>query len=180
MPFLTVITRHMPSRPNMLKVNQASLAMQSDPDYDQVLIVDHDKKGQGWASQQMALVKPKGKYVLILDDDDIMLNYDGIKILKAACTSDPPMLIFKGWVDGFGILPPPNVWEADPGMGQIAVFCYILRHDLWQEFTQQVASPEYHNDFILFHAAFKKYPSLVKWQDKLICATMRRSTGRPE
>lgn len=179
-PFLTVITRHMPSRPNMLEVNQASLAMQSDPDYEQILIVDREHKGQAWASEQMAKVKPKGKYVLILDDDDIMLNADGIKILKQACTSDPMLIIFKGYVQGFDILPPPNVWQEDPGLGQIAVFCYLLKADVFQEFTKQVASPEYSNDFTLFHAAYRKYIKLTKWSDNLICATMRRSMGKPE
>jgi len=110
----------------------------------------------------------------------VMLNADGIKILKAAATSDPPMIIFKGYVNGFGILPPPNVWQQTPGLGQIAVFCYILRSDLFVEFADTAARPEYHNDFLLFHAAFKKYPTLVKWSDRLICATMRRSRGAPE
>ena len=39
-PFLSVITRHMPEREQLMRRNRASLLSQSDPDYEQIVITD--------------------------------------------------------------------------------------------------------------------------------------------
>ena len=39
-PFLTIVTRHLAGREELLENNQASLAAQTDQDFEQILIVD--------------------------------------------------------------------------------------------------------------------------------------------
>lgn len=51
MSFLTVITRTY-KRPGLLARNQASLAAQTDPDFEQILLVDDAGRGVAWANAQ--------------------------------------------------------------------------------------------------------------------------------
>jgi len=81
--YLTVVTRCY-KRKEKLGINQQSLFNQSDGDWDQVCIhgeVDVGlHKANGLLHKHRHLVK--GKYVLLLDDDDKLTDNDFVKKLK--------------------------------------------------------------------------------------------------
>jgi hypothetical protein len=164
----------------MIKVNQASLAMQSDQDYEQIMLVDNQERGIAYANRLMAdsVDRIKGEYVLILDDDDLMINAEGIATLRLATKNKPVMVIFRGWING--LIPSDDFWLQPPRMGQIGVFCYILRADIFREHSQEVGRPEYHNDYLLVKSVYERHEHDVAWKDRLICMSMRRSNERPE
>ena len=83
-PFLTIVTRCY-KRPKALQKNIRSLKAQTDPDYEQVFIID--KEGYGLAAADQALNKYRdincGDYIMVLDDDDIVIDPQFIEKLKS-------------------------------------------------------------------------------------------------
>lgn len=183
MAFLDVLTRHMPHKPerkHMFRANHACLQAQSDPDFKSWLLVDD--KGRGWKFAAQLLVeaapKLKSEYVLILDDDDLMINADGICLLKEAAQSKPAAVIFKGWHgDRLGVLPGVDVWLKRPRLGTIGSFDFIIRRDLFGELAEAAVSYGYGNDFGIIDGVFEQGLPVV-WLDVLVCAVMRRSLGQ--
>lgn len=179
MAFLDILTRHLPRRKMMLRANDACLKAQSDPDYKQWILAD--EQGRGWqhAAQLLVDVAPKlkGDYVLILDDDDLMINADGICLLKEAALTRPGAVIFRGWHGDLGILPGPNGWMRRPFLGGIGSFDFIIRRDVFCDLIGQSVGGGYGNDFALINGVFEADLPVV-WLDTLICAVMRRSRGQ--
>ena len=73
--FLQIITR-VYRRPKMLMANIKSLEAQSDPDWEQTMIVDGEGRGVGDAQAALANFSPyvSGQYIWILDDDDLCVR----------------------------------------------------------------------------------------------------------
>ena len=161
MAFLDVLTRHMPQSPArkyMLRANHACLQAQSDPDYKHWLLTD--EVGQGWqhAAETLVTVAPKlkSRYVMILDDDDLMINWDGIRLLKGAAESNPAAVICRGWHGDLGVLPGPDAWERRPRLGTIGSFDFIIRRDLFGELAAGAVSGGYCNDFFIIDGIFER------------------------
>jgi len=177
--FLSILTRHLPQRAAMLKINKASLAMQSCQDFEQLLAIDG--LGQGWkhAAEMLADMArdATGDYVLILDDDDIMLNADGVKLIKEAAGSAPAAVIFRGYHADLGILPNDNIWMRRPGLAQIGSFDFITRRDVFCDLVETAVSNGYTNDFGIIDGVFERGLP-VTWLNVLVCAVMRRSRGQ--
>jgi hypothetical protein len=202
MAFLSVITRHMPSRADFLALNQASLRLQSDPDYEQVVVVD--ELGQGWHYANLMLVeavrptpptpdpgrmpcaptgggKVSGRYVLVLDDDDMLINAQAIERLKKATAGDPPGVIWRAWHSDAGILPDNGHWKQAPALGFIGACGFCLRTDVFREsilaINQGGYVGHYASDYDLIHEAFRRYGEQIAWLDELMCWAIRRSHG---
>jgi len=185
--FLTVVTRHMPARWQLLERNTASLHAQSDPDYSQVTLVDELGSGFERANELLAMAAPMvtGRYVLILDDDDVMEAADGIAALKAAVvdnigahpgTYGPPAIIFRGRHADLGVLPVRS-WQARPQVGDIGSFDFILRADVYREFARARGASAYAQDHALIEAVYDRHAPEIVWLDKVICAADRRRMG---
>lgn len=181
MAFLSVITRHLNSRPNMLKINQASLRMQSDLDYEQIIQVD--EIGRGWQyahiMQQQAALKAQGDYVLTLDDDDILINADAIRLWKEATKNNPPGVIHQSWIGDLGPLPDAAHWQKRPEMGFIGSDSFILRKDILIEYLGQIEG-HYASDYDLIWPIYRDHGSEIVWLEQILCWTIRRSIGRGE
>lgn len=195
-PFLTIITRHMPARAELLKRNQASLKAQTDPDYEQIVLTDNVPGGGGWGYARQMLIdgsmKARGRYVLVLDDDDMMRAIDGVAMLKAAVGLTPTPLvpqykivIFRGWHGvELGTLPRTH-WQQAPVQGDIGCFDFILRRDVFRECVLVRGQSDYAHDFDIIAAAYAKYGSTgsptggdVVWLDQVICAADKRRMGQ--
>jgi hypothetical protein len=179
MAFLDILTRHMPQRKYMLRANDACLKAQSDPDFKQWVLVDEKRRGWQHAAAMLMDVAPKlkGEYVLILDDDDLMINSEAICLLKEATQSQPAAVIFRGWHDDLGVLPGVDVWMRRPRLATIGAFDFITRRDVFCELVGTTGVAGYCNDFAIIDAVFERDMPRV-WLDRLLCAVMKRSRGK--
>lgn len=181
-PFLSVITRHLMSRPNTLIVNQASLRMQSDPDYEQ--IIEIDDIGRGWQfvldMTRRGAHRAQGSYIFILDDDDILINMDAIQLWKQATQTMPLAVIHKAWIADLGLMPIPAFWKHEPMIGEISNTNYLVSREIFMEYIYLVQNGRYENDFDLIEAIYQNYGNQVVWLDQVMAWSMRRSFGRGE
>lgn len=179
MPFLTVVTR-VYKRPTLLLANITSLARQTDPDYDQVFLVDEVGRGVQWANGQFYRHRErvKGDYVFMLDDDDRLTVDDFIARLKREAKGRPDAMVVRYVVGGHGVLPEDRHWLRPPACGHIGTANLVVRRDLWQRhikaFDQPIAG-DYH-----FFTALWPYLADVRWIDYVVGETMRVSHGAPE
>ena len=176
MTFLSVVTRCY-KRPDMLAKNIASLEAQTDPDYEQLFIVDDDGQGIGWANRSLVMVEPVGEYVMVLDDDDMLANVRAIEEMKAATLARPDMLIFKASHDGLGVLPSPAIWGKRPLKGHIGSCDFISRRDIWEKYIHRFGVDE-GGDYAYLHAVWMNRPEVV-WLDEVLASVQRISHGAP-
>ena len=178
MPFLSVITRHLAGRIELLKRNRESLAAQTDPDYEQITMADEIGRGFGHAHDLLIQALPfvHGDYVLILDDDDFIQAADMIETLKAITLTKPPIVIFRGLHADFGILPSYS-WGQAPKLGDVGCFDFIMRADVFREFVKVTSANAYAHDYFILAAAFERHGSKTAWLDKVMCAADRRRNG---
>ncbi len=175
-PFLTVVTRCF-KRPEMLAENVASLEGQTDPDYEQLFIVDEIGQGVGWANQQLATARPAGRYVLVLDDDDMLTNDRAITLMKEAAKNGPHLIIFKAVHNGLGILPSRAIWGKRPLFGHIGSCDFVTRLDIWERHIHAFGVDE-GGDYAFLKAIWQDGPTVV-WLDEILAGVQRISRGQP-
>lgn len=138
-PFLTVVTRCF-KRPLLLQANIKSLKAQTDRDYEQVFIVDRVGKGLAAADKVLNEYKElnNGQYVLVLDDDDMILEPTFIAtIKKIAKSKNPDVMIWRGRF-GKGYLtdlPPKDTnWGKTIVRAKIGSFNYAIKNELYKQY----------------------------------------------
>lgn len=163
----------------MLKANVQSLAAQTDPDYEQIFIIDERGEGLHAANKALALAEPEGKYVLILDDDDMLTDPQAIEALKEATVGDPALCFFKAdHTDFLGVLPNSMVWGKRPIHGHVGSCDFITRRDWWARFIHFFGQPN-SGDYAYLKAMWDQAPPTV-WLDRQLAAVQRISWGQPE
>jgi len=138
MKTIAFVTRVHPKRAKMLKVSIDSVKTQTDNDYIHIIYKnDKTKNGYGviWANERLKYVSPiDARYVMILDDDDMLIEPDFVKIFKETINGkNPEIVFFKGIVLGRGICPRTVIWGKRPSRGGIASFCFAIRLDVWKK-----------------------------------------------
>lgn len=180
MPFLSVVTRHLPARAELLQRNKDSLKNQTDPDFESIVFVDAQARGFAHAHKLLsdASFFVQGRYVLILDDDDYVSDRDAIKAFKEATLHQPPVVIFRGQHADLGILP-ARTWLEAPALGDIGCFDFILRADIYKEISRTTPAPDnpYTGDYAIIAAAFAQYQAQAVWLDRVICTADKRRLG---
>ncbi len=149
MAFLTILTRSF-RRPDQLARCVQSVACQSDPDVEHVIVHDPIGQGVGWSYENLRSVPVGGEYVFILDDDDYLIRGSFVAELKASAESRPDVILFKMDLLDYGILPQTF---GEPQNGGIAVSCFAVRRDVWIEHAQDLKA-EYAGDFEFIHAVW--------------------------
>ena len=179
MPFLSVVTRCY-KRPEMLANNTASLARQTDRDFEQIFLIDDEGMGIGDANRVLMVAEPTGDYVMVLDDDDWMINDRAVELLREATIESPDMVIFKADHKGLGILPSKAIWEKRPLKGHIGSCDFITRRDVWEKYIHRFGVDE-GGDYAFLHAVWMDSPVVI-WLDELLAGIQRpeRSNGAPE
>lgn len=176
MIFLTVVTRCY-KRPEMLANNKKSLANQTSQDYKQVFLVDRIGRGVGAANRALKTAPIVGEYVLVLDDDDMLIHDRAIELLKQAAADSPALVIFKADHDYMGILPDDLVWERRPLRGHIGSCSFITRRDVWERHIHRYGIDEA-GDYAFLHSVWMDRPRVV-WLDEVFAGVQRISKGRP-
>lgn len=182
-PFLTVVTRCF-KRPFLLRENVRSLKSQTDPDYEQIFIID--RVGRGLAQADRALSKYKdlniGRYVMVLDDDDKITTPNFISTIKTyAEKGNPDVMIWRG---EFGkadhALPLKNeFWGKKIIRSKIGSFNYGIKRELYNEHIH-ICKTGIMGDFDFLDAVLcHNPPPNVIWIDKVFVAIQVKSKGKP-
>jgi hypothetical protein len=177
MTFLTIITRHLPSRDVFLAANRASLAAQTDRDFDQQVLVDHEYHGVAWANYTMRQYAgaPVGEFVLMLDDDDILADAGTVAALHAVAPAADLIVARVDHGPGPGVL--PKVWGQLPPRDHIGGSSVVCRREVWQQAAAHWGY-SYAGDYDFIQAAFGVAQRIV-WLDRIIVRVQRISRGRP-
>jgi hypothetical protein len=183
------LTRCHPQRPNMQKVCFDSVKNQTCDDYQHFLIQGAMRgadayssyKGSGFATEY-GLTKPwpiEGHYVMVLDDDNMLVDSEFIKDFKElAERENPDIVFFKAEIKGWGIYPS---WAIPPVPGQIDWFCFAVKRDLWVKYIAEVnARPMASNDWLLIDKCYRNTKSVI-WFNRMVASTQRGpGRSRPE
>ena len=179
--FLEIITRHLTTRPIMLTQQQASLAILTDSDWMQTLLIDDIGRGVPWANANLAICAPRlaGDYIWILDDDDLCIYPPLVNDLKAIVAKRDPDVVFVRMDHGAdGILPDDENWGHAPVYGHIGTSAFIVRRSIWQAHAcAWVAVRE--SDYTFIAHVWAAGPR-VYWHDVIASRIQRCSEGRPD
>lgn len=179
MVFLEVLTRAY-KRPNMLAKNKASLRAQFDDDYIQTIFDDEIGRGIGWSYQNLAAYAPNlaGKYIWILDDDDMAVSQTLVGDLKAIAGAHNPDVIMIRMDHGErGILPGKN-WQKPPMIGDIGCSAFVVKRQVWQRHSGFLGS-HYAGDFDFISSIFARDYEIY-WFDCIASKVQKISLGAPE
>lgn len=177
MAFLTIITRSF-RRPISLVRCVESVAHQTDPDVEHVIV--HDPIGRGVEASYTNLksITPSGMYVMLLDDDDYLIDRSFVEALKrTAQFNDTPEVVFVG-MDVSGTIMP--VWDEGLRRGYIACSCFVVRYDVWLEHIKDVKA-DYSADFYLIESIMNCNRHHTSTRLDMVASRVGRvSHGQPE
>lgn len=180
--FLEILTRTFNKRPGMLVQNWDSLTSQTCDDWEQTLLIDDVGRGVAWSTENMARYAPKlvGEYIWILDDDDLCIRNTLVAELKAIVARDDPDLIMLRMDHGaYGILPPNDLWRAEPERGQIGMSAFVAKRELWQMCAHVLIPGRYDGDFDMALELYDR-AECVYWHDVVASRIQWVGVGRPE
>jgi glycosyltransferase involved in cell wall biosynthesis len=177
METLAIVTRVHPERPNMLRRCVESVNAQEGDGYIHILH-RHDKSGRGYgkwnANKSLAAISDiPAKYVMVLDDDDMLIKQDFVREFSGIVDGkNPEIVFFKGNVHKLGVLPRPAFWKRPPVYGQIASFCLAVRHDVWMKHIKEFGRRELGGDFCFISACYRNTKDHL-WWDVVVAATQK-------
>ena len=166
----------------MLARNQKSLRSLTDPDYEQILLIDEEGIGVEAANARLADVEIEGAYAWVLDDDDLCIEPTLIDRLKAtiASAAEPPAAIVLRMDHGvLGVLPPIATWKQTPREGHIGSSAIVTRRDIWYQYRDRWRSGRYAADYDFVSAILRNEPDVI-WIDVIGSAVQRISRGAAE
>ena len=165
----------------MLARNKASLARQTDPDYEVILIVDDVGRGVPWANKQLAAVAPriKGRYVFVLDDDDEIVDDTLIMSVKLCVGATGADLIIHKMDHGpAGIFPDAEYWGKRPVLGHFGMSAAVMSASLYRTAITKIQ--ERRAGDIYYYQALYDHATRIEWEDRVISRVQRISWGKPE
>lgn len=138
LPLLDIVTRHLPARAAELRRQQASLTFPLG-DWVQTLLVDPYGAGVPRSHVWLRTYEPRGRFVWVLDDDDVCLVPNLLDLIDQTATVTIGRMQY--WR---GIAPDPETWrrmvEAAPAPAHAAMRrfpehispqCLIMTREHW-------------------------------------------------
>jgi len=177
MKTIAFITRVHPRRPGMLKICIDSVRAQTDDDYIHILHRD-DKTEFGYgrprADQSFARISSiDARYVMILDDDDMLIDPNFVKIFGEIVNKDNlEIIFFKGCVKAKGTFPQVQFWQKAPCRRHIASFCFAVRLDIWKKYIHEFGI-ERAGDWKFISVCYENTRNHF-WLDRVIAKTQKR------
>jgi len=182
-PFLSIVTRNHPGRPNLLKRCIESVEKLKDKDFQHIIIYDSEGLGIPHANQLFAKGKYRvtGEYVFMLDDDDVLISDDLVSDMKLVTSlQNYPDIIFVLMTLNGITFPSPLVWEKDQLIpGNIGTSCFVMKNELWQDSIDSFKTTELSGDFNFINTAFSKTSSKY-WYGKTYARAFGLSGGKAE
>lgn len=159
-------------RPVGLRRCKLSLALQTDQDFEHVLLVDD--VGIGFRAADVRLVTDapaliNGDYVYVLDDDNLIIDNSFVaRIRWFAQEYDPDVIMVKSDHGRTGILPSPEVWRRRPIAGQIDTLNAIVRSEIWKRHIGVLATCQDDARDAAFFAELFNHGYKIRWLDKIV------------
>lgn len=164
-PFLTVLTRCHPKRPDCLKRNVAMIHSQGFGIQHLLLKPEREPNKKTPRENAVAVgplihhAKPhvKGEWVMQLDDDDILATKDFLKIIKKEIRKNPrvDMIIFKCDLGG-KILPPLGNWNRrELLLANVAGPNIMVKKRIYDQASAEWLLPVYESDFHYIKKCYK-------------------------
>lgn len=185
MKTIAFITRVHPQRPEMLKACIDSVKMQTDNNYVHVIYRDDTTKdGYGILLANQSLVGAPAmdaRYVMILDDDNMLIDRKFVGIFKEIVNGNNPELVFYKVVIGDRVYPPPDFWKKPPVPRQIDSHCFAIRLDIWRKYIH-IFGEGVCGDYSFISKCYKNTSNHF-WLDREVSSTQRevgRGKGKGE
>lgn len=185
MPFLSIVTRTY-KRPRGLARCKLCLEGQTDHDFEHLVVEDTVGLGVAQSHQLIRDSRPKGDYVMILDDDDFAATPYMVSDLKAAAQAyDPDVIVFRQNNAQLGILPDRFVWQQYPIKGHISGSCVAVKWHVWTACIPAIMTgglnggPCYEGDFYYIDAVWH-YTTKLHWLDKVLVIVPHIGRGGTE
>jgi len=186
MKTIAFITRVHPKRPGMLKICIDSVKKQTSDDYIHILYRD-DKTEDGYgvivANKVLKNIQSiNARYVMVLDDDDMLIDPDFVMIFKEIVDkNNPEVVFFKGIVCDGKIFPTEQTWRKFPSRGGIASFCFAVKLEVWKKhidkFNRRSRSG---GDFFFISFCYGDTTNHL-WLDRIVASTQKgRGRGMGE
>lgn len=161
---LEIVTRHMPTRADMLRRNEQSLAALSSKRWVHTILTDMARRGVAWANAQLQTFEPMGDYVWVLDDDDVCILPTLVDDLEEITSTFRPgvVVVQMDHGAGLGILPRREKFNTELSEGEIGCSGFITRRDVWME-HRHAWSERYAGDFDFFHSIQSAAVDMYWW-----------------
>lgn len=188
LPLLDVVTRHYatPRRAGLLAEQRASLQFTSS-DWVQTLLIDPHGRGVGASHERLRTYEPYGRFVWILDDDDLCLAPDLLELID----QQAEMQIFKMQYGARKVvIPDPITWERGAAAAprpthaacrrfpsHLSAQCVVFRRDYWLA-RRHLWTDAYDGDRQFLETAYDLV-SRVTWTDRVIAALTHHNRGTP-
>jgi len=181
MPFLEILTRSFGGRPHMFAAQQVSLAAQTDRDFVHTVLMDSERCGLVWATENMGAYAPRliGDWVWILDDDDLCTLPGFVAGLKQIATLNAPDVMFVRMDHGAGRILPSARWGKSPRVAEIGVSAFVVRRDVWQAHAGAWTPGKYTSDFEFIDSIWQARP-IIYWWDVVASRVQQQSMGKAE
>ncbi|MBP8292711.1 MAG: hypothetical protein KAX65_08055 [Caldilineaceae bacterium] len=165
----------------MFAAHQLSLMQQTDRDFIHTVLMDSERRGIGWATENMARYAPNlvGAYQLILDDDDQLILPTFVAGLKQIVVLNAPDVIFIRMDHGYGRILPSARWGKSPRVSEIGVSAFVVRREVWQAHAGALVPGEYISDFRFINSIWQSHP-VTYWWDVVASRCQQQSVGRAE
>lgn len=180
--FLTIVTRHMLSRPGFYAQHMASLESQTCQDFEHLVIVDDVGRGISWAQQQLPAhaAYVRGDYVQVLNDDDVLAGPRVVATIQAeALQSGAEIIVHRTDSQEIGIIPDAVSWLHGPVCGHMSDADVTVRRDVWLKYVDAYQSGRYEADYEFLRRLWAGNYR-VRWLDMITVRCLRVSRGRPE
>jgi glycosyltransferase involved in cell wall biosynthesis len=147
-----------------------SILVQTDSDFEHIIIPDEIAHGIHWANRQIKeqAYKLQGKYVYILDDDDYITNPNFIEDFKKLLENldSPDVIVCRGELNGKSF---PKIWKQDIRRGQIAAPNLIVRRQVFDQYAHHWDQPRA-GDYHFINAIYNSGHSFFWWNYEVFWA----------
>ena len=179
-PFLSIVTRCY-KRPTLLARNISSVQQQRDQDLEHIFIIDEIGIGVGAANQSLALNAHliNGEWVLILDDDDILVYDNYVHNLKVIVERYKADVVISKMRWHLGVeKPEKRWWKRPPVDGHIGSPCFAVRREVWLKHIHTFGTlrgGDFYFIRTLWDAGYRFH-----WWKEVTAEILQIGTGRPE
>lgn len=176
-PFFTLVTRTFPGRLDYLERCRRSVAAQTFRSLEHLVLRDPIGAGVAKAQLMMHTARPKGEYVIVLDDDDYLQDATTLEKLHTAIRALPALPCFavvRAQHDELG--PMPKSWGEPPLLGTITVSNVVVENVQWYA-HRRAFGQHYAGDYDFIASLFAAHEPA--WIDLEVVHIEARHMGAP-